>query len=138
MKKSYIFYFVMLMLALASLVYAHEAEAVAHRFCDGDTIVYLGDSITHGGTYHSFINLFYLTRFPNANINMVNAGVAGNQAFHAIDRFEDDVMIHHPNIIVLMLGMNDAGVYSIQQNDTQAEKRAKLLQQIETYNDPGS
>ncbi len=126
-------FILILILVLITSAFAVESDLTELSFADDDTIVYLGDSITHGGTYHSFINLFYLTRFPNVNIHMVNAGVSGNQAFHAIDRFEDDVMIHHPNIIVLMLGMNDAGVYSIEPDDTEAQKRAKMLERIETY-----
>lgn len=121
----------LLLLSLLQLSAATDSTS-GLKFSDGDTIVYLGDSITHGGVYHSFINLFYLTRFPDVNIHMVNAGVAGNQTFHAIDRFEDDVMIHNPTIIVLMLGMNDAGVYNVDHR-SESEKQSLLLQRIHTY-----
>ena len=33
---------------------------------DGDTVVFFGDSITHGGRYHEFVTDFYRTRFPEA------------------------------------------------------------------------
>ncbi|MGO3653801.1 MAG: hypothetical protein ACTJFN_05470, partial [Sphingobacterium sp.] len=36
-------------------------------FGDGDRVVFLGNSITDGGHYHSFIWLYYLTRFPDMN-----------------------------------------------------------------------
>lgn len=51
----------LLLLSLLQLSAATDSTS-GLKFSDGDTIVYLGDSITHGGVYHSFINLFYLTR----------------------------------------------------------------------------
>ena len=42
--------------------------AQAAPFKDGDRVVFFGDSITHGGFYGEYVNLFYATRYPERNI----------------------------------------------------------------------
>ena len=37
----------------------------AEPFRDGDTVVFFGDSITHGGMYYKYIADFYRTRYPH-------------------------------------------------------------------------
>lgn len=56
-------------------------------FKDGETVCFLGDSITHGGRFHSFVYDYYLTRFPERTIRFVNAGVSGDSAGGALGRF---------------------------------------------------
>jgi lysophospholipase L1-like esterase len=76
-------------------------------FKDGDTICFLGDSITHGGQYHEFLQLFYATRYPELNLSFHNCGISGDNANGMIERFEEDVMKHKPTHVFLMTGMND-------------------------------
>lgn len=38
------------------------------RFEDGDAVALIGGSITRGGLYHSFIQLFYATRYPERRL----------------------------------------------------------------------
>ena len=52
----------------------------AEPFVDGDTVVFFGDSITHGGFYHEYLTDFYRTRFPEADIRFVNSGIGGDTA----------------------------------------------------------
>ena len=40
----------------------------AEPFRDGDRVVFLGDSLTQGGSYHRIVSDYYLTRFPERNI----------------------------------------------------------------------
>jgi hypothetical protein len=40
-------------------------------FTDGDKVCFIGNSITHGGKYHSLIYLYYLTRFPEKEIKFL-------------------------------------------------------------------
>ncbi len=77
---------------------------------DGDTLVFLGDSITHQCLYTQFIEDYYYTRYPNLQIHFHNAGVSGDKAFHALDRFDGDVAPFKPKYITVLLGMND-GAY---------------------------
>lgn len=83
-------------------------------FADGDTVVFLGDSITQNGRYLSYLRAFYLTRFPHCRIQFVNAGIAGDTAARARRRLAWDVFPHHPTAVSLLFGMNDVqrGLYA--------------------------
>tara|TARA_B100000768_G_scaffold28000_1_gene26278 strand:+ start:3508 stop:4899 length:1392 start_codon:yes stop_codon:yes gene_type:complete len=76
-------------------------------FESGDTICFLGDSITHGGQFHEFLQLFYATRYPNIALTFHNCGIAGDNAEGMIYRFKDDVLVHNPSHVFLMSGIND-------------------------------
>ncbi len=78
-------------------------------FQDGETVVFLGDSITHGGPYHGMISAYYLTRFPNRTVRFVNAGISGDTAGGALGRLDEDVLSKSPSTVVVMMGMNDVG-----------------------------
>ena len=54
---------------------ALAGACVAEPFRDGDTVVFFGDSITHGGLYHKYIVDFYRTRFPERKIRFEYYGV---------------------------------------------------------------
>jgi len=83
--------------------------AVGEMFKDGETVCFFGDSITHGGRFHSFIYDYYLTRFPERTIRFVNAGVSGDSAGGALGRLDEDVTARKPSSVVFMFGMNDVG-----------------------------
>jgi len=74
---------------------------------DGDTLVFLGDSITHQCLYTQYIEDFYYTRFPKLRIRFHNAGVGGDRAADALARFDADVASYKPKYVTLLLGMND-------------------------------
>jgi lysophospholipase L1-like esterase len=76
-------------------------------FKDGDRVAFIGNSITHGGEFHPDIFLYYATRFPKEKVNFYNCGVSGDVAGEILTRLDSDVLIHKPNIAVLMVGMND-------------------------------
>ncbi|QNN23720.1 SGNH/GDSL hydrolase family protein [Planctomycetales bacterium ZRK34] len=97
------------------------APARAELFNDGETVVFLGDSITHGRQYHSMVYAYYLTRFPAREIHFVNAGVAGDSAGGAYGRLEEDVISKSPTTIVVMLGMNDVGRGNYVANPTEKQ-----------------
>jgi len=50
------------------------------KFKDGDKICFIGNSITHGGTYHTFLQFYMATRFPNVKLEFYNAGISGDVA----------------------------------------------------------
>lgn len=85
------------------------ADGVVPIFEDGDRVCFVGDSITHGGSYHSVVYLYYLTRFPKREIRVFNAGVSGDTAQKTLSRFEGDVAAKEPTVSAVMLGMNDVG-----------------------------
>ncbi len=77
---------------------------------DGDTLVFLGDSITHQVLYTQYVEDYYYTRYPSRRILFHNAGVSGDKGFHALDRFDGDVANFKPKYVTVLLGMND-GTY---------------------------
>ena len=74
---------------------------------DGDTFVFLGDSITHQCLYTQYVEDYFYTRMPKVRIHFHNAGVGGDRAKNALDRFDDDVAAFKPKYVSILLGMND-------------------------------
>lgn len=74
---------------------------------DGDTLVFLGDSITHQCLYTQYIEDYFYTRYPERRIRFHNSGVGGDRAADALARFEEDVAAFKPKYVTLLLGMND-------------------------------
>ncbi len=76
---------------------------------DGDTLVFLGDSITHQCLYTQYVEDYYYTRYPKKRIHFRNAGIGGDAAADALRRLDDDVLAFQPKYVTLLLGMNDGG-----------------------------
>jgi len=84
------------------------AQQVA-PFKNGDRVVFMGNSITDGGHYHSYIWLYYMTHFPNTRISIVNAGIGGDVCKQMLERLDDEVFSKKPTIMTFTFGMNDTG-----------------------------
>jgi lysophospholipase L1-like esterase len=76
---------------------------------DGDSLVFLGDSITHQCLYTQYVEDYFYTRRPKLHIHFHNAGVGGDRASNALARFDDDVAAYKPKYVTILLGMNDGG-----------------------------
>lgn len=74
---------------------------------EGDSIVFLGDSITHQRLYTQYVEDFLYTRFPKMRLKIHNAGVGGAKAWDALQRFDRDVAAYQPKYVTVLLGMND-------------------------------
>jgi acyl-CoA thioesterase-1 len=91
-------------------------DAVVKRLAAGEPtrIVCFGDSIT-GAYYHTggerawcdMLGLALQRVYPQARLEMVNAGVSGNTTAAGLARMEKDVIARHPHLVVVMFGMND-------------------------------
>lgn len=86
------------------------AQSVS-KFKDGERAVFLGNSITDGGHYHSFIWLYYMTRFPNMDLRIINAGIGGDTAYDMYKRLDGDVFSKRPTTLITTFGMNDSGYF---------------------------
>ncbi|HEV7403398.1 MAG TPA: SGNH/GDSL hydrolase family protein [Chthoniobacteraceae bacterium] len=82
---------------------------------DGDTFVFLGDSITHQCLYTQYIEDFYYTRFPKLRLHFHNAGTGGDKVADALERFDEDAAAFKPRFVSVLLGMNDGGFTDFQQ-----------------------
>ena len=82
------------------------------------TIVFFGDSITDSGKNHNpnhpdgsgFVNMIKSeieVYYQDVKINIINEGISGNKTEDLIDRFDEAVKIHNPNIVFLLIGIND-------------------------------
>ena len=70
----------------AAMVGGAGLSLFAAPFKDGDRVVFFGDSITHGGFYGEYMNLFYATRYPERSIWFSNSSVIGCTFCHPTDR----------------------------------------------------
>ncbi|MBQ1284090.1 MAG: SGNH/GDSL hydrolase family protein [Clostridia bacterium] len=90
-----------------------------------DRLLFFGDSVTDadrqkpdgegiavfnpwGSGYVGKIAGFLGGLYPELEIRVVNKGISGNQTRHLLERFETDVKNAKPNVIVMMIGANDA------------------------------
>ena len=118
--------------AVTAAVQENHGRVPAFR--DDDRICFLGDSITAGGWYHEYLQLFYSTRFPDRNIECWNCGVGGDTATAVVQeggfRIQRDILDRHPTIVAVMLGMNDieSGLYESgkRADDLDAQRHAAL------------
>lgn len=131
-RLSDIFRRVLFMTVLAPAAILSQAQTPI--FQNGDRVVFVGNSITNHGGYHHDIALFYATRYPKQNINVINSGISGNRAANVIARMDSDVLNNKPTWAALKLGMNDVEkeLYT-----TAASSRPTITQErrktLETY-----
>lgn len=101
----------LLILWNASGAFSAESRRVDRlELQDGDTIVFLGDSITHQSLFTQYVEDFFYTRLPGLRIRIHNSGVGGAKASDALQRFDRDVAAYKPKYVAVLLGMNDGGV----------------------------
>jgi len=117
MKKFYLVAF----FALFAFVTSNAQQVKPFKV--GDRIAFVGNSITDGGHYHSYIWLYYMTRFPMSPMWMMNCGIGGDTAENIYARLDGDVFAKRPNVITLTFGMNDSGYF--QYNGDNAEEFGK-------------
>ena len=83
-----------------------------------ETIVFIGDSITDAGRceaayspfgygYVNFTANGLLAKYPAYNINIINTGISGNTIRDLKQRWERDCINHQPDILSVLIGIND-------------------------------
>ncbi|MFV0445256.1 MAG: GDSL-type esterase/lipase family protein [Planctomycetaceae bacterium] len=100
---------------------------------DGDSIVFLGDSITHQRLYTQYVEDFFYTRMPHVRLKLHNAGVGGARAWDALARFDQDVAAYKPKYVTILLGMNDGSYQPFNQAifDTYQHDMTELLDKLQ-------
>ena len=98
-------------------------------FKDGETVCFLGDSISAGGRTQTMIADYYLTRFPERTIRFSNAGRSGDSAGGSLGRLQEDVIDKKPTAVSIMFGMNDVGrgYYVVAPSEAQVKGRKQAL-----------
>lgn len=76
---------------------------------DGDTVVFLGDSITAARRYDRIIENYTLLRYPQRHVKFFNAGKGGDTMTGALDRLQREVFDRHATVLTVAFGVNDIG-----------------------------
>jgi lysophospholipase L1-like esterase len=76
---------------------------------DGDTIAFLGDSITAARGYTKVVEHYTLMRFPDRKVRFVNAGKGGDTAYGSLERLDRDVFAQGATVVTVAFGINDIG-----------------------------
>lgn len=84
---------------------------------DGQTMLFIGDSITDCGRRGAemplgsgYVRLFTelaTARFPDRDIAYINKGIGGNRVTDLKERWQDDVLFHKPDRLSIKIGIND-------------------------------
>ncbi|MBE7050625.1 MAG: GDSL family lipase [Ruminococcaceae bacterium] len=93
----------------------------------GVTVAFLGDSVTQGCfevyrksekeletvfdktcAYHKYFADIFSVLCPSVPVNIINAGISGGTALHALDRLERDVLCQSPDLVIVCFGLNDS------------------------------
>lgn len=104
------------------------AKAADNSGAPGVTVAFLGDSVTQGcfelteradacfdnchdraSAYSADVARILGVLYPTVPVNIINAGVAGKDAPHGLERLERDVLSHKPDLTVVCFGLNDCG-----------------------------
>ncbi|MCQ2431153.1 MAG: GDSL-type esterase/lipase family protein [Clostridia bacterium] len=97
------------------------------------TLAFLGDSVTNGcfevlpalnlnneiegfdvtfdseHAYSADLRKILFTLYPKAQINIINAGISGDNAPNGLTRMERDLLPYKPDLTVVCYGLNDSG-----------------------------
>ena len=83
-----------------------------------DTILFIGDSITDaerhrrgyaplGFGYVHFAGNLLLAKYPALDLRLINRGISGDTVQDMARRWDGDCLIHRPNILSVLIGIND-------------------------------
>ncbi len=76
-------------------------------FQDGDHLVFLGDSNTEWGSYHTFIGDTLGARYPETRVQIVNEGLGGDTLFSGYYWRFGAVFARRPEVVFILFGLND-------------------------------
>ncbi len=118
-------------LIVCSFMLCCLGSVVAQIFPSGSRVCFVGNSITNNGEFHHNILLYHLTRYPSENVSFFNCGISGDVTGGILNRMDDDILVHQPTHIVLMIGMNDVkrslyGEYVTTNADTLAQRQKAI------------
>ncbi len=88
------------------------------QLAQNQTIVFIGDSITDAGRtekpyspygfgYVHFTANYLLAKYPELNLRIINTGISGNTIGNLKNRWDKDCLNFKPDIISIMIGIND-------------------------------
>lgn len=110
---------------------ASPARAGDFALRDGDTVVFLGDSLTAARTYGKIIETYSRLRFPDRKIRFVNAGLGGDTAAGSLKRLDRDVFDRGATAVIVAFGTNDIG-WGLKADDEHKQAYLNAVREIVT------
>jgi lysophospholipase L1-like esterase len=90
---------------------------MATRIKNGNTVLFIGDSITDcgrrdaerplGNGYVKIFSDFLIACEPEKKVKVINKGIAGDNSLGLLSRWTDDVLRHKPDWLSIKVGIND-------------------------------
>ena len=99
----------MLLGLLVVVAVAVAQGAGVSPFKSGERVLFYGDSITHGGKYVFYLQLFENLRHPGSGVRLLNGGRSGGTAWDGLVNFDRELKASRPDRAFVMFGMNDIG-----------------------------
>lgn len=118
---------------LAALTFSTVQAQEIKPFKEGDRVVFLGNSITDGGLYHSYIWLYYMTRIPEMNLMIMNGGIGGDTAYDMNKRLDNDIFSKRPTVLAVTFGMNDSGYFEYNGDNAKEFGEQKYQESIKNF-----
>lgn len=87
-----------------------------------DRILFIGDSVTDAGRnrvdsddlglgFSNMIDYYLRANYPEFNFKVMNRGIGGDQIHHLEDRWQIDCLNLNPNVVTILVGINDTWHY---------------------------
>ncbi len=96
---------------LLGIVILSTASPAFAQLADGETVVFLGDSITQQGAgpdgYVTLVRKAIEAKRADAGIQIIGAGIGGHKVPDLEARLDRDVLKHKPDTVVIYIGIND-------------------------------
>lgn len=93
-------------------------------------IVFFGDSITQQGIlpngYIDKMKTMLEKQGIKDNYQLIGAGIGGNKIYDLYLRYEEDVLVHNPDVVVIWVGVNDVWHKTSYGTGTDADKFEKF------------
>lgn len=99
----------LLSLVLIGALGAAPARADDFAVRDGDTVVFMGDSITAARAYSKIVENYTLLRYPGRKVRFHNVGIGGDTMAGGLKRLERDVFGRGATLLTVAFGINDIG-----------------------------
>lgn len=93
----------------------------------------LGDSITQAGFFAAELMLHLACRFPDRDLTILNAGIAGNSAAGGRERIDADLLPMRPDAVLVCFGMNDINRDHFQTPTPSHDQRLAIEKEQENF-----
>ncbi len=111
------------MILSATLPTVSSKKAALPKLCNGDVVLFQGDSITDAGRnrdaqkpndawsfgpgYALMAAASLLEQMPEMGLSIYNRGISGNKVYQLADRWQQDCLDLKPAVLSILIGVND-------------------------------